>query len=71
MGSKISGLKVLIPLLMVPILFSMPACAATHYTVHPGAFNKTDSAAYDTLLIAESVIDQARSQRESVLAQIE
>ena len=31
-----------------------------HYTVHPGALNPTDSAAYDTLLIAESTIDQAR-----------
>lgn len=31
-----------------------------HYSVHPGALNKSDSAAYDTLLIAESTIDQAR-----------
>ena len=31
-----------------------------HYTLHPGALNQTDSAAYDALLIAESTIDQAR-----------
>jgi hypothetical protein len=37
------------------------ACSA-HYTVHPGALNTTDSAAYDALLIAETTIDQARLQ---------
>src|SRR5205823_957062 len=57
-GSRIPGLKPLIPpLLILPVLLSMPACAA-HYTIHPGALNTADSAAYDTLLIAESVIDQ-------------
>ena len=44
-------------------LFSATACA--RYAVHPGAVNKADSAAYDTLLIAESVIDQARSEVSS------
>jgi hypothetical protein len=45
----------------VPILLLLMACSA-HYTVHPGALNATDSAAYDALLIAETTIDQARLQ---------
>jgi hypothetical protein len=52
---KIVGLAVVLPLLIV----SASACTA-HYTVHPGALNATDSAAYDALLIAEATIDQAR-----------
>jgi hypothetical protein len=35
------------------------SCTA-HYSIHPGALNKTDSVAYDALLVAESAIDQAR-----------
>jgi hypothetical protein len=42
------------------LLLSATACAA-RYTVHPGALNTIDSAAYDTLLIAETIIDQART----------
>src|SRR5262245_58414791 len=60
-GSKISGVNILVPLLMAPLLFSSTACAAFLYTVHPGALNKTDSMAYDTLLVAKRVIDQART----------
>ena len=62
-GSRIPGLglKVLVPVLMIPfLLLSTTACAA-HYTIHPGALSKADSAAYDTLLIAETAIDQART----------
>ena len=58
-GSGIPGLKVLGLVLILPLLVSASACGA-HYTLHPGALNKTDSAAYDTLLIAETTIDQAR-----------
>jgi hypothetical protein len=58
-GSRIPGLKVLGLGLLVPLLFSASACAA-HYKIHPGALSKTDSAAYDALLIAETIIDQAR-----------
>jgi hypothetical protein len=47
--------------LILAILLAGAACAA-RYTVHPGALNKTDSAAYDSLLIAEAAIDQARSE---------
>src|SRR5207244_9171791 len=66
-GSRIPGLglKVLVPLLMIPtLLLSTTACAA-HYTIHPGALSKADSAAYDTLLIAETAIDQARAEYQS------
>ena len=58
-SAKIPGLKTLVLILAIPLLLVTPACAM-HYTVHPGALNQVDSAAYDTLLIAESTIDQAR-----------
>ena len=60
-GSRIPGLKTLGLILIVPLLFSTSACAA-RYTIHPGALNKTDSAAYDALLIAQAAIDQARME---------
>src|SRR5438067_7503271 len=47
--------------LLLALLLLATACAA-RYTAHPGALNKTDSAAYDTLLIAEAAIDQARTR---------
>ena len=50
-------------ILAIPLLLVTPACAGMHYALapgHPGALNPADSAAYDTLLIAESTIDQAR-----------
>jgi hypothetical protein len=56
-GSRIPGLKSLVLLLLVPLVLSTSACAA-RYKVHPGALNPTDSAAYDTLLIAETTIHQ-------------
>jgi hypothetical protein len=46
-------------LLVLALALSLSACA-TRLTIHPGALNKTDSVAYDALLIAESIIDQAR-----------
>jgi hypothetical protein len=58
-GNRIPGLKILLLSLLVPLMFCTTGCAA-QYRVHPGALNQTDSAAYDTLLIAETVIDQAR-----------
>ena len=63
-GSKIPGLKTLIPLLLIPFVLSATSCAA-HYTIHPAALNVSDSAAYDTLLIAETTIDQARTAYEA------
>jgi hypothetical protein len=63
-ASRIPGLKTLIPLLVVPLVLSTMGCAA-RYIVHPGALNSTDSAAYDTLLIAEAAIDQARAQNQT------
>jgi hypothetical protein len=59
-GSRIPGLKVLGLLLAASLVLPAQACVA-HYTVHPGALNQTDSAAYDALLIAETVIDQAKA----------
>lgn len=64
-GSKIPGLKALVPVLMIPLLLVSTTACAAHYVIHPGAANKTDSAAYDTLLIAEKAIDKARTDYEN------
>ena len=39
-GNRIPGLKTLVFLLVIPFLSATMACAA-HYTVHPGALNKS------------------------------
>jgi hypothetical protein len=62
-GGRIPGLKNLAPVLLVPLVLSTTACA--HYMIHPGALNAVDSAAYDTLLVAETAIDQARTDYQS------
>ncbi len=49
--------------LVLALLLSASACAA-RYTVHPGALNTTDSAAYDALLAAETAIDQAKIENQ-------
>jgi hypothetical protein len=49
----------------VAILVLTTAACAAHYKIHPGARNATDSAAYDTMLIAEAAIDEARSNLKS------
>jgi len=46
------------------LAFAATACAA-RYTVHPGSLNKADSVAYDTLLIAQKAIDQAKTTNPS------
>jgi hypothetical protein len=58
-GGKIPGLKTLAASMMV--VFCVSGCAAVHYTPHPGALNTADSAAYDTLLIAQAAIEQAKA----------
>ncbi len=63
-GNRLPVSQVLPLVLIVPLLISGSACAA-HYAVHPGSLNTADSAAYDTLLIAETVIDQARPENIS------
>jgi len=63
-GSKIPGLKTFTLLLVALLAAATSACAA-RYTIHPGALNKTDSAAYDILLVAETAIDQARLDYKS------
>ena len=57
-GGKIPGLKTLAASMVV---LCVSGCAAVHYNVHPGALNATDSAAYDTLLIAQAAIEQAKA----------
>jgi hypothetical protein len=32
--------------LIVPLMLSASACAAVHYTIHPGALNQADSVTY-------------------------
>src|SRR5262249_34202308 len=61
---KIPGLKTFTLLLVTLLPAATSACAA-RYTIHPGALNKTDSAAYDILLVAETAIDQARLDYKS------
>src|SRR5262249_11390054 len=63
-SGKIPGLKTLAFLLIVPLALATPACAM-HYNMHPGALNRFDSVAYDTLLVAETTIDQARLDLQS------
>jgi hypothetical protein len=63
-AGRIPGLKTLAFILIVPFLLVTPACAL-HFPVHPGALNQIDSAAYDTLLIAEAIINQARLDFQS------
>jgi hypothetical protein len=55
-----SGLKVLGLLLAASLVLPSQACVA-HYTAHPAALNQTDSAAYDALLIAETVYRSSES----------
>jgi hypothetical protein len=63
-AGKIPDLRTLRLLLIIPPLLSATACGA-HYQIHPAALNQTDSAAYDTLLIAETTIDQARVEYQA------
>jgi hypothetical protein len=58
-GSRIPGAALVVLLTIPPFLAT--ACT-TRYAIHPGALTRTDSAAYDTLLIAEAAIDQARRE---------
>jgi hypothetical protein len=64
LGTRIPGFKIVGPLLLTPLVFSTAACTA-HYAIHPGALNVADSAAYDTLLVAEAAIDQARVENQA------
>jgi len=63
-GNKVPGGKIVVSIAIIVLLASPMACAA-RYAVHPGALNVTDSAAYDTLLIAETTIDQARAASQA------
>ncbi len=62
-GSRIPGAALTLALTF-PLILSVASCAA-RYTIHPGSVNRTDSAAYDTLLIAEATVDQARTDYQA------
>ena len=47
-------------MVVVPLLTVSATSCSAHYRIHPGALSATDSSAYDALLIAETMIDQAR-----------
>ena len=64
-GSKIPGLKTVVIVVLVPVMFVTNACAVSRYAVHPGALNRTDSVVYDSLLVAETAIDQARVDEQA------
>jgi hypothetical protein len=64
-GNKIPGAKALLVLIAVPLLISGSACAAVHYTVHPGALDQLDSSAYDTLVVAQATIEAARADYDA------
>ena len=52
-------------LIMAVVLLSAVSACAARYAIHPGALDKTDSVAYDALLVAEAAIDQARLDLEA------
>lgn len=54
-GSKIPGLNKIAPLILMAFLV-VPVSACHNYKIHPGAVNSFDSEYYDTLLIAQAVI---------------
>ena len=53
------------PFWIAAVLLVLTAACTAHYKLHPGALNTADSAAYDTLLIAEAAIDQARAENQT------
>ena len=53
------------PFWFAVLLLLLTAACTAHYKLHPGALNTADSAAYDTLLIAEAAIDQARVENQT------
>lgn len=60
LGSRIPGISPAIKAAGTGLLLLLLVSCTAHYSIHPGALNETDSVAYDTLLIAETTIDQAR-----------
>ena len=64
-ANKMPGAKILLLLIAVPLLISGSACAAAHYTLHPGALNQLDSSGYDALLVAQATIDALRADYEA------
>jgi len=54
-------------ILLVTLLAGSVFGCSMPYTMHPGALNTTDSAAYDALLIAKTAIDQAKAKEQAGL----
>ena len=50
--------------LLVALLVLSAAACVKQYKPHPGAINIADSAAYDTLRVAEAAIDAARTRNQ-------
>lgn len=48
---------------LIPVLALLLSCAGR--PIHPGAVDKLDSTAYDALLIAQAVLDEAKAQVKS------
>lgn len=40
----------------------LTSCAADSYILHPGAVSRADSIAYDSLLIAQAIIEHSRTE---------
>lgn len=47
-------------LFLVSMILLASACAAV--PLHPGAVNRADSVAYDTLTVAQAIIEQSRTE---------
>src|SRR5689334_15589748 len=63
-GSRIPGMTALVLVCLIPTLLASAGCTA-RYAVHPGSLNATDSTAYDALLVAQSMIDEARAEAKT------
>src|SRR5579872_3372482 len=63
-GVRMHGYWTIAGIIVLVLLLLLSGCAA-HFTIHPGALNQTDSAAYDALLIAETAISEARQDLQT------
>lgn len=44
------------------VVLLLTSCAADSYILHPGAVSRADSIAYDSLLIAQAIIEHSRTE---------
>ena len=64
-GGRIPGLSAGIKTTAAGLLVLALLGCGVHYQLHPGALNTVDSAAYDTLLVARTAIDEARTASQA------